>query len=251
MIQQIAVAISFLTRFPIATAPGVDSAAVAKSMRWFPLVGFLLGAINAGAMILLWPRIPASVVAVVIITIQTVLTGALHLDGLADMADGFGGGRTREDVLRIMRDHAVGAYGATALVLVVLIKAACLMELLQRRQAIPYLFIAPSVSRWSTVLLSRLLPYARRTPAEGVLAEGSVSGHAGRAELIIATMVGVLITLPFGALQAGVCWTAVLLVSACCAVLCRRRIGGVTGDTLGANAEVCEAVQFFAALFVT
>lgn len=250
MIAQIAAALSFLTRFPISGAVRIDSRDVAKSMRWFPLIGFVLGAIYAASIGLLRPRVPASVIAVLIVTLQAIITGALHLDGLADMADGFGGGRTRDDVLRIMRDHAIGAYGATALVLTILMKTACLMELVQRKQAIPYVFIAPSLSRWSAVLLSRWLPYARRTPAEGMPPGGSVSEHAGRVEFIIASVVCLAITVPFGLWRTALCWVVVSIVSACSAVVCKRRIGGVTGDTLGANIELCETSQLFAGLLL-
>ena len=81
---------------------------------WFPLVGALLGAIYSLAAALLKGHLPASVIAVLIVLLDALLTGALHFDGLADTADGFGGGATREDILRIMRDHAIGTYGGVA-----------------------------------------------------------------------------------------------------------------------------------------
>jgi cobalamin synthase len=111
----------------------------------------------------LW--LPSPVVAVLIIAVSARLTGALHLDGLADMADGFGGGHTREDVLRIMRDHVIGAYGAVALILLILLKLAALSALINDDGDATYLIIAPVLGRWASTPLGHFLPYARREGA--------------------------------------------------------------------------------------
>ena len=110
-------AITFLTRVPIPGRWDFDARDVGKGARWFPLVGTLIGLAYAVAVWALSPFLPALVIGVIVVGLEAVLTGALHLDGLADTADGFGGGHTREDVLRIMRDHAIGSYGGVALVL--------------------------------------------------------------------------------------------------------------------------------------
>jgi cobalamin synthase len=108
----------------------------------------------------LW--LPSLVVAVLIVAVNERLTGALHLDGLADMADGFGGGHTREDVLRIMRDHVIGSYGAVALILLVLLKVAALSTLINDDGDATYLILAPVLGRWASTPLGHFLPYARR-----------------------------------------------------------------------------------------
>lgn len=248
MIRQFAAAVSFLTRLPIACNVAFSPEEIGRSARWFPLVGTLLGGVYVLALRTLSPLFPPIVVAVFIVIIQALSTGALHMDGLADMADGFGGGRTREDVLRIMRDHAIGAYGALALILLVLLKVVSIAALSERHRAEGYLVIAPMLGRWSTVMMNNLLPYARRSEQEGMLACGSVSNFVGRTELIVATLTAIMIT---GAVapRAGIaCWLTVIGVSAVTGRLCLRRIGGVTGDTLGANAELCDAGVLLVAL---
>ncbi|HZQ55026.1 MAG TPA: adenosylcobinamide-GDP ribazoletransferase [Bryobacteraceae bacterium] len=233
-------AVSFLTRIPAGASMDAEPAMVAKSARWFPFVGFALGCVYAGAAWLLLRWLPALVVAVLLLALDAVLTGALHLDGLADMADGFGGGRTREDVLRIMRDHAIGSYGAAALILVLLLKAACLSELLRTRHGLWILFIAPALGRWTLVLLSYLEPYAR----SGDAGTGSVAKWIGGTELAIATLTCIPLPFLFGVERSSICWGAVALVTVLVAWICDRRIGGITGDILGANTVVAECVQF-------
>src|SRR5690348_14070983 len=115
MIRPLLAAIGFLTRIPVPATIHQDTVALRRASSWFPVVGLLLGSVYAGAAWLGASFVPALVLAVALLALDALLTGALHLDGLADMADGFGGGRNREDVLRIMRDHAIGTYGATAL----------------------------------------------------------------------------------------------------------------------------------------
>jgi cobalamin synthase len=93
------------------------------------------------------------VVAVLILLAEALLTGALHMDALAATADGFGGGRTRDDVLRIMRDHAIGSYGATALILLFAMKANSISALISRTPYSSFQILAPALGRWNIVLL--------------------------------------------------------------------------------------------------
>jgi cobalamin 5'-phosphate synthase/cobalamin synthase len=188
------VAVSFLTLVPVTSGRSVCAEDIGRSARWFPLVGALIGCVYVIVLRAFSPVFPALVVAVLILITEALLTGALHLDGLADMADGFGGGRTREDVLRIMRDHAIGAYGAMALILLVVLKGASIAALIDRHRADPYLIVAPALGRWSGVFLTNLLPYARRTEREGMTCGGAVSDFVGRWELFIATVTALLLT---------------------------------------------------------
>ena len=233
-------AIAFLTRIPIRRAFSTEE--TARAAAWFPLIGGLLGALYGaiwwGAMRI----VPIYVAAVLILIAEALLTGALHFDGLADTADGFGGGRTRDDVLRIMRDHAIGTYGATALILMFLLTAASLVAL-KTPLLVAYWLIAGGVlGRWAIVLLSRALPYAR--PAD------AVSAHIGTRELILATA-------PVCALGFLIRWQALvaagvtLVLAAALGAFYRRRIGGVTGDTLGAAAQICETAVLLTGVVLT
>jgi cobalamin 5'-phosphate synthase/cobalamin synthase len=235
--RRLAAAVAFLTRAPLPARLGFGAADVGRGALFFPLVGAALGLTASAALPLRDLGLPSLVVAVLCVALLALATGALHLDGLADTVDGFGGGRTREDVLRIMRDHAVGAYGALALVLVVLLKVAAVAALVDRGQARPYLVVAAALARWSGVALARICPYAR--PAEGGLG-AALTEHVGWVELAGATLLAGAATLLVG-WGAVACWAAVLAVTALAAWVCLRRIGGVTGDTLGATTELGEA----------
>ena len=241
-------AVSFLTRLPAGRWVAVSTEDVGKSSRWFPLIGVLLGAVYVLAWRALSIIFPATIVALFIVVIEALLTGALHLDGLADMADGFGGGRTREDVLRIMRDHTIGAYGAISLILVVGLKVVSIVALSERQRVTAYLLIAPVLSRWSTVILNNALPYARRSVSEGAPASGSVNAFVGRTELAVATVTALLISSAVIQWSVIPCSVVVLGVSAVTGFVCWRRIGGVTGDTLGANTECCEVAVLLVGL---
>ena len=191
MIAQLAAAIRFLTRMPAGRNSTFDAKDVARSTRWFPLVGGLLGGIYVATLWLLSRIFPPLVSAVLIVTIDAFLTSAMHFDGLADTADGFGGGRTCADVLRIMRDHAIGSYGAIALVLVIALKVAAIATLADSRHGFSGILLAPVLGRWSAVILSSTESYARPPEDDGPNSVGSPTRFVGRTELVIATVTAV------------------------------------------------------------
>jgi adenosylcobinamide-GDP ribazoletransferase len=241
VIAQLAAAIGFLTRLPAGSGGRFSAKDVARSARWFPLVGALIGGCYAGGLRLSMLLLPPLAGAALVLVMEALLTGALHLDGLADAADGFGGGRTREEVLRIMRDHAIGSYGATALILVIALKVIAIAGLAERRRAGEWLILAAALGRWSAVLLSATLPYARRPDGGGGPAGGAVADFVGRRELAIATGSALALAAALGRRGACACALAAA-ASAWWGRRCRRRIGGVTGDTLGAGVEVSETL---------
>ena len=253
-------AVAFLSRLPVRNAAGFDAADVGRSTLLFPVVGALLGGILAAFEWALGGKLPPLVGAGLILALSALTTGALHLDGLADMADGFGGGKTREDVLRIMRDHHVGAYGVTAIVLALIVKAGALAALAATANAPRVLIAAGALSRWSAVPLARFLPYARRedgAPTQVGGAEGAVRGglgaaltdHVGRLELIGSTLLaGAIAVALLGPLRGLVLWAGASVVTFSTGRMCQERIGGVTGDTLGANTELCETFAWVLAV---
>ena len=243
MILQFLIALSFLTRFPM---PQIDCTAkeIGRSARWFPVAGALLGAIYAGVERLASPFFPPLVRAVLITATDAVLTGAMHFDGLADTADGFGGGRTRDDVLRIMRDHAIGSYGACALILVIGLKVIAIGALAGTPAAFPALLLAPVLGRWSAVLSSVLGGYARQEADGGANSVGSPARFMGHTELIIASAITVAVAVAVQSWRGTVALLLLLTTMAVWMRICRRRIGGVTGDTLGAGIEWSECLVF-------
>ncbi len=233
-------AIGLLTRIPVPASPDAETAG--RATRWFPLAGALIGGIYAALAWLAAPRLPAAVVAVLLVIAEALLTGALHIDGLADTADGFGGGRNREDILRIMRDHAIGSYGAVAIALLVAFKIAALSALLDRHAALPYLVLVPTLGRWTAAPLSRFLPYARP--------EKSAPAFAGTRELLWATVLTAALIPAFGPRRTLPCWAAAAAAAAAFGAFCHRKIGGITGDTLGAAIEIAECAVLLSALLV-
>ncbi|HEX5753802.1 MAG TPA: adenosylcobinamide-GDP ribazoletransferase [Archangium sp.] len=232
--------IAFLSRIPVPGAATFDAADVGRATLLFPVVGALLGGVLVLARHAFYPALPPFVAAFLLLALGALLTGALHLDGLADMADGFGGGHTKEDVLRIMRDHLIGAYGAVALLLGVGLKASALASLLERGQADVALVVAPALGRWASVLLGRFLPYARRSGGLG----SAITDYVGWTEWVGATLLVLALAVGVLGWRGGVIFGGVTVVSAIQGAWCMQRIGGITGDTMGANTEVCETLVF-------
>lgn len=237
-----AAALAFLTRIPVGRWLALDGGDVARAGLAFPLIGALLGAVVGGIAAALARPLSPLLAAALALTAGAVLTGALHLDGLADTADALGA-RSRERALEIMRDHAIGAYGAVAIVLDLLVKAGALAALTRGEHVLPFAVAAGALSRSIPVPLAATLPYAR--PGEGAAASLT---RGGRWRAVVAAA----IALAIAALAAGIDG---LVVAACATVLAlllyctlRRWLGGVTGDTLGAAVELSEATVLVVAV---
>jgi len=233
-------AFGFLTRLPV--PPRLwDGADLGRSCAWFPLPGAAMGLLVAAVARLAGPHLHAPLAAVLAVAALAWMTGGLHLDGVADVFDGLGGGHgDRERTLRIMRDSRIGAHGATALVLVLAVKVAALSDLLARGSLWP-LVVAPVVARFAVVPLLVLFPYARE---EGL--GRAFRGTAGRREIAIAAVLAAAAVAPFapGSLLPA---AVALAAAAAVAVSVNRRLGGLTGDVYGATIEVAEAALLAAA----
>lgn len=242
MLGGLVTALRTLTLLPV---PGREASRFSDSLYWFPLVGVLVGAVEAllamAGSLYGWPEFAAALALLGGI----ILTRGLHADGLADLADGFFGGRTREVRLRIMKDPNVGSFGAIALVLVHLFKWVALLEL-SRRGAFGMIVAGSLLARMTQVLLAASLPYAR---AEGGTATAFVEG-AGLAHLVVAIVSAAMLLylLPgLVPLQSLLLTLTALLSALSVGALSRRRIGGVTGDVLGACSEVTQTLVWLTA----
>jgi adenosylcobinamide-GDP ribazoletransferase len=223
-----AAAIAFLTRIPIGRAVALDAADLARGVVAFPLVGAGIGALTGVAAVQLVDHLPATVAGALALAVPVLLTGALHLDGLADSADALGAS-TRERALTIMRDSRVGSYGAVAVALVLLIEASALAS----TESVAAVAAAFCLSRTIAPPLAALLPYAR---TGGGL--GRAVAHRGRAVVTVAVGAATVIAVDpphAAALAAGAALTALA-----CAAVAARRFGGITGDALGASIVVTE-----------
>jgi adenosylcobinamide-GDP ribazoletransferase len=241
-VRSFAAAVVFLTRAPVGRVIECGSSDVARSAGWFPLVGILLGAIYSLVAALLKSHLPFAVVAISLVILDAIATGALHFDGLADTADGFGGGKRREDVLRIMRDHAIGSYGGIALAAVVALKVTAYTALLNQSNWFVALILTPAMGRWAILLLTAALPYARQSE--------SVTEGMGKSSLIWGTAVMSLALVAAKSLRACMAIVSIVAVTTLFGLYCRRRIAGITGDTLGANLQFCESAALLTFLWV-
>ena len=242
MFSGFAVATAFFTRIPVA-APACSAGRLAPAAWAFPLVGAGIGGIAAFAFLLVqllglgdWPA------AVLAVLAGIVLTGALHEDGLADTADGLIGGHDRDQRLAIMRDSRHGTFGVVAIVLSVLLRAAALSGIGDPIYAGLALVAAHAASRAALPLAMRALAPAR---SDGL---GAAAGRPSMVLAIAALAVGLLVTL--AALGPARGFVAIGLAGAAmfaAGVLAHRRIGGYTGDVLGAFQQIGEIVMLLAA----
>ncbi len=208
-----------------------------RSVRTFPLVGALLGILAGFAFaIAAGLGLPDLVAGVIAVALLALMTGALHEDGLADMADGFGGGHNAEKKLAIMRDSRIGAYGVIVLVLVLAAKVGALADLEDIGVVMSGLICAAAASRATMPAMMHWL-----TPARG---DGLGAG-AGRpaAEhvwtgIIIAAIFCVLLLTWSGVVALLIAALSVMAVG----LLARRQIGGYTGDVLGATQQISELI---------
>ncbi len=242
MWKSLATALSFLTilRVPFTSTEAVSSEDLAQSFSCFPLVGLILGACYASLARLLSPLVPPLLLSVTITAVMLGLTRALHMDGLADLADGLGGGYTPERRLEIMKDSRTGPFGAIAVVLAVAFKIAAL-DVLISRQLFSLIVLAPVFSRFAMVLTAYGSPYARKT---GGLARPFLE-NITRRQIVTASFFTAVLAV-FINFSAGL--SALVFACASVALLrfyCRRLLGGVTGDVLGAANEIVEVVALF------
>jgi adenosylcobinamide-GDP ribazoletransferase len=233
--------VSFLTRVPVGRRLALDAADVARGGALFPVVGAGIGAVVGGIAQSTAGGLTAPLAAVLALAVGAALTGVLHLDALADTADALGA-PTRERALEIMRDHAVGAFGAVALVLALGAKTFALAALVAHHDALRATVCATAAARVVPVVLSVTLPYAR--PAAGV---GRVLGTTGRPRAALAAAIAIALCV---ALHAAVVLPVVAAIGIACGLAARRRLGGVTGDVLGAAAELSEIAALTVAVAV-
>jgi adenosylcobinamide-GDP ribazoletransferase len=242
MISSLLAAFTFLTRIPLPGATRVDADLLARSAVWFPLVGAAVGAI--GALVLVGAaRVWSAPVAAALSLLATVLvTGAFHEDALADTADGLGGGQTRERMLEIMRDSRIGSYGAVALVISLALRMGCL-TMLVAPEAAPAVVGAHVLARWSSLPLIGFLPYVRAQGA-GKPFVGGVTPVRVLTGTVLAALLAAVALGP-DALVAGV---AAGIVTALAGVFFRNRLGGITGDCLGAANQAVELTVYLVVL---
>lgn len=237
--RDIVVALQFLTCIPMPSV-AFDSASLSSAIKFFPLVGLFVGSGAALLNHLLVPHLPRTLVALLLVLYLVLLTGCLHEDGLADTADGFGGGWNRQQILVILKDSRIGSYGATALILSLLARY-LLLASLPLEHLTAYLISAHVLCRWSPLPLSYVLPAAREGDGQGA----RIARLTSLSSLVVGSAFSLAVV--FFLLR----WSAVApILSALVVVilsgwLYSRKIGGVTGDCFGATIQLTEIAVYF------
>jgi len=233
----LALAWQFLTIIPLPSRliPGTNPSAFAVALRWFPLVGFLLGLGLVAANHILEPLFPPLVLNLIILSLYVVVTGGLHQDGLADTVDALAGGATPERRLEIFRDSHIGALGATGLVLSLGLRYAGLMALPNGMREL-VLLCMPAVGRWSIVVGVWRVVYPRVEGLAALFIRNCSSVDVVVASIVMSIGVGVL----FGPVAAVIVLCMGYLLVRCYVWWIARKIGGVTGDILGSINEGVE-----------
>jgi adenosylcobinamide-GDP ribazoletransferase len=229
-------AVQFLTRIPVGSLAGFEAAWITRSAKYFPLVGQLVGAICAGVFILAAQVWSGWIPAILAVLFGIFVTGAFHEDGLADTADGLGGGRDKAHRLSIMKDSRIGTYGSLALIMAILLKIALLAEF--NTQTIMLIFVASAGGgRALAVVVMHLFPYAGDIDAAK---SKPVPDGVSRGECFIALVLGLwpLALLPMPQALLGLCVGIVVVILIAAAA--RRLVSGYTGDVLGAAVQLFE-----------
>lgn len=243
-VDDLKASVQFLTRLPLSPTMPSAGADLARAAWAFPVAGIVVGLIGGVVYGLAhhlgvppWPRAALAVAATLLVT------GCLHEDGLADTADGFGGGKTREQKLDIMRDSRIGTYGVCALIFAILLRVAALASLAAAGSVVPVLIAAHAAARGAMPVLMYIVPPARRDglafsagrpPVESAAAAGLLA--------IVILMIGLG---PWHALVAVILLAAAIALTAW---LTTAQIDGQTGDVIGALEQVSEIIILLVAV---
>ena len=238
-LPELRLAFSFLTILPVLDDRAAPAETVAVSFGWFALVGFLLGLALCGVDAILAPRLSPAIRSALLILSLTIVSGGIHLDGLADTADALGAGSNRERALEILRDSRIGTYGAVAIFFDLALKTLALATLAGPHRYAA-LIIAPMLARGAMPLVARRLEYLRDTGAGAtLLAHSDRIGGQSLAMAILMVVVAVALGETKALIVAGV-------VTYAMREFYRRWLGGVTGDLIGACGELVEVAVLIA-----
>ena len=243
------VGLMFLTRLPVGSLPAFRTEWLAQSMIHFPLIGALVGSVSAAVAWLLFGHVSTWLVVLAALLASVLVTGGFHEDALADAADGLVGGQTVERRMEIMKDSRVGTYGVLALWFSLSAKLICLHDLaLQDFPRLLGLFIAAhTLARVSSVVLLYALPYVQHERAKsGALAQ--VTLGVLLFNLLAGTVFAVALLGPFLGLA---CVGVLAILTLATGLYFHSKIGGVSGDCLGAAIQIVELGCYIAVLALT
>ncbi len=238
IITQIRLALSFLTTLPAGSfSSEVQEETLGQTQAWFPVVGLLLGLIIFAGGLFCKTFLTPAITATLILLLHFLLTGGFHLDGIADTADGLMSGRVeREKIFSIMKDSFLGSMGATALVLLLLLKFSALLTLVN--DAPLSLILFPVFGRYAIIQLTFSSEYARPEGGLGAI----FTNHCGARELSIAAVTSLVAGIICAGITGLLSFFVIVLYVFLIKNAARRLLGGVTGDILGFTCESSETL---------
>jgi adenosylcobinamide-GDP ribazoletransferase len=242
--NEIGVAFQFLTRIPMPSI-AFEADSLSRATKFFPLVGLVVG---SGAVLLQklgLLHLSRSLVALIVLVYFVLVTGCLHEDGLADTADGFGGGQSKERILAILRDSRIGSYGATALVLSLLARYLLLASLPLEHFA-AYIISSHVLCRWSSLPLSYFLPAAREQVGQGA----QIAKLTSLPSLIFGSVFSLAVVSIALRRSAAAPVIVAILIAALSGWFYARELEGVTGDCFGATNQLTEIAVYFCGVWI-
>lgn len=241
MIKAFLLQVQFLTRIPLPFNPDFDERAMAKGMVFAPVVGLIIGLFAGGIYYLVFYFSGKAVPALMLALIgEIIITGGLHLDGLADTFDGIFSNRSKEKILEIMKDSRIGTNGALALFLLIVLKLGLLFSI-NEGHVLYCLFLMPVFSRMNIVWSAGISSYAGATPGMG----SPVVEFTGPKEIVISTVIAAAAGILFIRILALPLLAASVLFVLLFTVYVKKKINGITGDIIGAVIELTEVVVLF------
>jgi adenosylcobinamide-GDP ribazoletransferase len=229
--------LQFMTRIPININLEVKREDFGKSVVYFPLVGFIVGLFDLLVFYISSRLFPPMISSVFVVLSHIVITGGLHLDGLGDTVDGIYSGRDKERILEIMKDSRTGTFGVLALIIILLFRFAILVSL-RGESLYRAVVIAPIIARTLMSLLMYKRPYAREKQGLGDLFIGQIT----RKTLIITLILGTIFTIIMGSYRGIIAMVVAVIFVLGFRSYVEKRIGGITGDILGASVEISEII---------
>ncbi len=236
MLNDLKVALAFLTRIPINHGPQIS---LRRSAALFPLVGALIGLIGGLVFYVSSAILPPLVSASISILVTVAITGAFHLDGLADICDGLIGGWNREERLKILKDSRHGTYGVAAISLQLILQV-CLLSALSPRDGLFTLIVLHTLSRLVPIFLM-LIPATSGHDGMGA----SISREIGAKEPLVGSLITVLLIAPIMGLNLLLLSAILFLTLSIFALWVIRKIGGMVGDAFGAGEQISETMILF------
>jgi adenosylcobinamide-GDP ribazoletransferase len=236
-------ALRFLTVIPLGKRGEVDPASIVAAGKYYPVIGLIIGGLSWVFYYGAHHFFPTPVSVGLLVIFGVLLTGALHLDGLADCLDGLYGGTNRQERLEIMKDVHLGTMGVVGLILILGIRYLVLREILSFSSLWWWIILIPAISRWTPIFLAFLFKYAR--PGGG-LGQSLVSG-TGKKELFWATLLAWVPILTLSGFYGLGLIMIIMIWSLLCGWYFLGKVGGITGDILGA---VIESSEVWAMLYI-